>query len=377
MLDEQVRRHFGEFDWGRDPGWLKRGHAAGRLEIDLHRATAELAKLYPKDVCQEMFAKGNHSGIFSLFLGEGWEDGLAYLLLLGHDLADCVGWFDNPRLVKRLRESNQISSARFEVGIWAGQQRVGNRVTFEPVGPTDEGVDFLVDEGGKVVALEAKALDLSRLQENGHALGDAVNMGAVYGGLFDTPKHKLVLEIEPELAAAARTLDSKEFEDRFAQPTLEAIRDFYSRTQPGALYSRIEVPGIGVVCITPKAEAPSWGVGVHGLEDKGLEHDVLRALRSAKKAASQSAHYAADLRAAVIWASRSQVPAEQAIQGVHAAMQGREAFYRGLDYIVFLNSHRLRGPWTTEVAVCPLPWSAPTPAIARWIDGLTHWRLCQ
>src|SRR5262245_44846507 len=107
MNTADLEEFFGDFDWPSRCAWLKPDSPAKQLEIDLMRATQELKKLYSPALCRELATTEHRRLYYSLFI-DGWFDGVAGVLLLGHDLAEAVGWENAKDLAGRLRDIEEF-----------------------------------------------------------------------------------------------------------------------------------------------------------------------------------------------------------------------------------------------------------------------------
>lgn len=360
---------FSDPDWrSKTPRWLGPDSPAKSLHIDLQRATNALEKLYPLELCRRWIAsQDKYRGELSLTLGL-YEPGLCFdlyrLLRLGDDLSECVGWDRSRELKQRLRSPREHWQARFEVGLWAGMTRAGVEVRQVPrrEGST---TDFLIQEDGLTVALEAKVLGSSDFDRNYRALWDALH----YEDLTSTPPHTFVFKPSPNLLSL---MNSKP--ESFAENICSKIRDsiaLWYRSNPIVPGAHGQVLSFGEFTLGP-AEPGRWGFDP-GLKSHGPRDATRRVLPHARKARKQTAAHKADIRAVAVSLSSWTAPVRKAQRELRKLVQGNADDYERLDWIILMNVHADLKPRVEAVPykIQGLDYDASS---LRWFQGLTMWK---
>jgi hypothetical protein len=373
-VPESVRAWFGDCRWWDRPGAFSDPNCR-RVVPDLDAAVSQLRALYDEVICRRLVDAGHGRMIFGLFGGfHSWVD---KMLQLGADLTLCDGWELRPKLVGHLRSPYNFNGSRFEVGVWAGLVRVGLAPRIEDASdPSKARADFVVAADGIDVALELKALADPASERNRLLVTDAL------GNLFVRTDGKelrghITLKLSDE--GRARLDDHTPEFVRVSLPTFRReLLDAVSLFRPGG---SVTLPTVGLLMADPATDGHSAGSSLDSfLVDPGEWADpvtrVQRALYRVKQAERQLSATAADLRVAVIWGSRDELPATQSADVAAMLVQDEQAVWEKIpvDWTVFLNGHRRdrRPGWTTEVALCRLP-NARVEIPPRVLHGLTEW----
>jgi hypothetical protein len=367
-------------EWHGDYRWWARPDAFRdpfclKVVPDLDAALRELQRLYDDGWCRHLVDAGFGRMVVGLFGGFTYR--VDMLLQLGADLTLCEGWATRPKLVGDLRSPDGFDGARFEVGVWAGLRRVGLAPRVEEVADKSmRRADFVVSDAGLDVAIELKTLAEPAFERN------RLLVANVLGNLFVPIMHDgLVGDVTLKVSDKARAMlhDHERFYDhhlsRFESELVAAL----PRIRPG---TTTQLPTIGTVTNEPCPDGEPPGSVVGGyLVDPGEEADpaqnVMRALlRVKQRSQKQLTATSADLRVAVIYGSKDELPALWSADLARVLVERDKATWEriAVDWIVFLNGHR-RGPtgrWTTEVEVCRLP-NAQREIPAQVIRGLTQW----
>ena len=377
----ETERFFGDYRWMSRENLFAHPQC-GQLGVDVAASVEQLTLLYPPKVCREL-AEGEHgSVILGLFLGAGWNDHVAELLLLGHDLARCEGWLEHTELVAQLRQRDKRVAARFEIGIWAGLRREGCLVEHEPRTSSGNKVaDFLVDHDGLRIAIEAKSIGDSDRERNAQWLERAVGDGTPF---WRQRGHRVVLTLSPELLEDIDALGADQFFERYYSQIRAGVANLYTRVgDTWEFGDSNEVELLGKITFAPlprrSPESLAWMLAdLVQLRDPPYNNTVLRALRRIRRsAAKQLQALDADIRVAVAWVGRTSAPVEHAADWLGPLVAKASESYRSLDHIVLVNCHRLSRPgWKTEIAAAALPWASKA-LPSKCLAGLRNWRLCQ
>lgn len=318
-----------------------------------------------------------------MFFGGGWTDSVAEVLLLGHDLALCDGWHEEPELVAQLRQRNKWGAARFEIGIWAGLRREGCQVTHEPREKAGGKIaDFLVEDGGHRIAIEAKSIGSSDYERNCDCIESAVADGTP---IWKERGHRVVLTLGEGLLRDTADLSFDDFDARYYCALRNNLRRLYEVLDGTWSFGEVhDVELLGKITFAPlpprSPESLSWMLDdFTQLRKTSDDYTVQRALRRIRKsAAGQLASVDADLHVAVARVGRTTAPIEIATDWLGPIIKKAPEKYRSLDYIVLLDSHgRQATGWKTEAATYPLPWARMQVAGMNWPKGLTNWRLAR
>jgi hypothetical protein len=354
-VPDAIRRWFGDFDWpGRKPSVFDDPRFSAVVP-DRNAAIAEIARLYPADVCRALVEQGHRWMIQGLFGGMfTWAD---ELLLLGADLVLCAGWELRPRLVGRLRSPDGYRGARFEIGVQAGLQRLGYKPLLErDAAARQKQVDLLVRDGPLDVALELKTLsDPSferNLEELTYQLASVIclGMGLDWRGDVDLrlSDHAKACLRKPHVAFFMQHWPEIESELRAAIPRIRHAVDIPLPTS-GTLLVRAPVVVDGFL--------GSYAIdGVHHLDSIRLAQRVVHKVR---ESATQLAGARADLRVAVIFGSAKLLPAGLIADALTAALaaQPDSKIADAVDWIAIVNCEG--GPpeqsWQKALATCRLP----------------------
>ena len=378
MSDESVEEEIAELyrnrDWASSPKWLAPDSPARKLGIDLERATRELERLYPADVCRDLLKTEDGRRLLGPLFVQGYWPGVPESLLLGHDLAEIGQWQVHSNLVGNLRRLPSFYHTRFEVGLWAGLRRKGLDVEYEPrAGTGEKTADFLVRENGLRLALEAKTLDASRLTQASRAVQDAVRYDDsgehVHGLHFVYTPRSGLLENLAQLAPVAL--------NREAAAIRTATDDWYANmSRKFAPGDRAEIEGLGEILVKKGDEPRGLQYTFDDTEGRGLDYEVDRALRLARKAEEQaSADDSVDCRSAIVWIPAWRSPIRAVVPLLQPRMSQRPDLYRRLDWLMLVNIHSLHGPSKIELAACRLlPWSRMDVRGMKFVEGLTSWR---
>ena len=366
---------FRDFRWVDDPPWASPESQAHKMGIDVARAGAALARLYPPDFCEAMARDGRQSLILGLFLRDvQWMPQLEWLMFLGADLAECDGWLDDADLVGKLRNPDNSDAARFEVGVWAGLRRVGLAVEHEPAAEHGRKVaDLVVVEGARRIAIEVKAVYSAKRERNAYVLDEAVSLACAFGGFMDYPKHTTALHPSQSVLADVETLEFDQFRSKYSRLVHESVLNTYRRDAVAvARGGRFSLGDLGDLEVTADTEWHSSGV--EGVEEKGFVHDIQRALRTHRQARLQVAGYSADVRAVVIRVPSRRIPVEHVHQVLHVLIGRDREKYEGIDALQLVNVgwHESGSP-TRSVLWVP-PWADPEIQSMRWPKGVVNWR---
>jgi len=405
-----------EPNWTATWPWLRPGSHAYSLGIDVDRATRQLERLYPVDRCTRNFKTVRELGPrlvvdeaqdppewgppdvvrrvdkamdeirvqLPLFMPNAWTPWLVTLLLLGDDLGDCPGWELQRKLIRRLQLWEEHDQARFEVGLWAGMRRAGVPVERVPE-EVERTADFILEEGGTRVALEAKVIQSSLYAQNLQTLYRAIghldlDRPIVVNPAPDPPPHTMRFSPSPAVHAAMRSSASDAFEGAFGWRLRQFLNAWYAERGATLIFNgRHEVPGLGSFEILEPPDPRSWGTEVVEREPPTVIDEARRVLARAKDARGQVlAHGDVQVRAAVLWVSGWKLPAEPA-SSVLARLTALDPHeFEGLDWIVLLNAHRVNS-LACQVDLGARRISTSKSAIditgMRWYDGLRRWRL--
>jgi len=372
---DDVGDHFGDFRWWEHPNCLSSPECA-RLVPDLAAAIAELRDLYDDTACRELESNGGGALVFPLFMRGWFVHNVDELLQLGRDLIEYPGWRDRGKLVGELRSVRGWSGARFEVGVQAGLRRAGLIPIVEPATSKDATrPDFVVPVDGLRIGLELKGIADPDYTRNRDRLCNLL-ASRMYPRLGHDWRGDVTLQLS---AGAVASLDSQH--DTFVAHFLPIVdQEVTTAIESARLNTRLALPSVGdLVFSYPPWDSNEHYAGSYSVvpDDIDSHHLLRRALGRALDASKQLGAADVDLRIAVLWGSRSLLPAEGA--AIAAQEQITEDYEKRwaavpLDWIIFFNAHTLGadGGWMTNVGLCRLPHArhdVPRSVLA----GLTSW----
>jgi hypothetical protein len=359
LREELKTRLAGDFrngNWCDSPWFLERENdwfsEAGFPLETRRRLVAPLSKLYPPDVCRRLLLHPFEAGlVFGFF--HAWPPLLIPALDVAEDLEIVPSALKSP-LLRKLRRTDEFSSAAAELRVWSSLRRSGFAVDYEPKVLVDGAVrqpDLGVSVGSDYFLVEVSQLQTSAWEKAGKLLEEVLLFGS---DAFFEDRLVRVLPSPTFLATTAREIaallevDDRDTRDKVASfvrdrllPSFrEALEEVRTRSAAPGIYS---VNGIGTVELTVKAGKEAVSELMPRLPP---EEVALRVLRKALEEARQLQPGRRRIRRGVVviemGRAASLVPVARALARIVA--RGKISNLERLDNVDAL---LLRGMWQT------------------------------
>jgi hypothetical protein len=368
-------------NWAPECSWLDPESPAHGLGVDVQRAVTQLAKVFTPSFCRRAIQKGELRLIVPLLMPHAWILWhAAPLLFLGDDLAECEGWEAHKSLAKGLRRLDAHWQARFEVALWAGMRRQGIEVDRVAEGQ-GKSADFVLEDAGLKIALEAKVLSSSDYSKNLATLERAIGSWLWPGSgislgppLPDPDPHSLCFVPSSRMLVLLHSTKPEDFDDVFGNLLRRVFQEWYAENGTCLEFGmRVQLPSdLGHFDIE---DSEDLSYRVHA-EETGPYGDFERVLARVRDAGAQLAQHEVDVRVAVVWTPRFTAPISEAIPVLEHLISVNPNEYEHLDWIVVLNvGWDNDGKFTPKTVAHRVRANAPDITSTRWYEGIRDWRL--
>jgi hypothetical protein len=381
-VDKHEQEVFGDFDWRKKWPSEDVSDYAKSFPGDLERALAALHQAFPPEKCRALFEADEMATIVHLFI-PAVRHYTRPLLLVGRDLADVPDAPTRRDFARRLGERMKYADARFELGLLASLIRRGLSVQPEPETrrklqrpkqPTVRCPDFVIEEGGQRIALEAKCLHSPQYEANRLALDEALGMVTMKLQRWEErPFLSMCLHLDQQGQALLDNTPTRLFNETVVEPLISGLNEQIRMLPVGT--REIPSPPMGTLRLVPSVHNDQWELGFIEAEEKKPRSSSHRFVRSVVEGAAQVRGVEADLRVVAVLASPFRISAPEPPEDLNEALRAKSKSLDQLDAIVIVNAWMSSNGPTTQVRVLQL--SPAGDAIRRdagWVKAIGEYR---